>query len=115
MTGDRHTFYLDTLIKNFRRIDEDPTRIHWVSKEGILLREGYRAKSQMALCDLLIGFHDGTGLCVELKASPAKRDHALEQLANGKNLMEETMKYWFVRQKIVYYTKGLYTFEEIWD
>jgi hypothetical protein len=106
-----HTKYLDSLIMHLQNIDENPQNVQWVMKEGFLFANN--SLDSLKLCDLLIGFYDGTGLCVELKRSHIKYEHACKQLENGYNLMIHTMGYRDVRKKIVFYGGGSLSYEII--
>jgi len=106
-----HDYFLNQLILNLDKIDEDIYATQWIMKEGILQHNN--SKSQMKLCDLLIGFYDGSGLCIELKGSRSKKDKAKLQLASGYELMTTSMNYDNVRKKVVYYTDAMYSYENI--
>jgi len=111
MKMDAHKKYLDNLIFNLNKIGEDRKGVEWLSREPILFIEN--SLDQYPMCDLLIGFYDTTGLCVELKSSKYSRDKAIKQLESGNKVMTERFGYFFVRSKIAYYQGGKFTFEEV--
>lgn len=96
----QHDRALDTILRHLELIEEDPSKVEWAMREGNLYRNGAGARAP--LCDLLIGYQDKEGLCVEVKRSTKRKDRARLQLANGLYLMGK-MGYEPVRQKIVYY------------
>ena len=105
----KHKIFLDNLVKNLSKINEDRDSVKFILSEPHLYRNNHH--NEMKLCDLLVGFYDNSGLAVELKSSWEKRNKALAQLHNGYLLLES----WGlqpIRKKIVVYGQGNYEFEE---
>jgi len=99
----QHSHTLDKIIKDLTLINEDPSKVEWVMREGDLYRAGI--PEQAPLCDLLIGYYDKEGLCVEAKRSRKRRAKAIDQLNNGFYLLDK-MGYEPIRRKVLYYKGG---------
>ena len=97
---EEHGHTLDKILHDLTLINEDPTKVEWVMREGDLYRAGI--PEQAPLCDLLIGYKDKEGLCIEAKRSRNRRDKAIEQLNHGFYLLDK-MGYEPIRRKILYY------------
>ena len=100
---EQHSHTLDKIIRDLTLINEDPTKVEWVMREGDLYRGGI--PEQAPLCDLLIGYQDKEGLCIEAKRSRNRRDKAIDQLNHGFYLLDK-MGYSPIRRKILYYRGG---------
>jgi len=96
----QHSHTLDKILHDLTLINEDPTKVEWVMREGDLYRAGI--PEQAPLCDLLIGYKDKEGLCVEAKRSRKRRHKAIDQLNNGFYLLDK-MGYEPIRRKVLYY------------
>jgi len=97
-----HRLTLDELLGHLHIIDEDISKVEWVMREGSL----YRTQGeQKPFCDLLLGYYDKEGCCVEVKRSKKRRNKGIEQLENGEYLMEK-MGYSPIRKKILYYNNN---------
>lgn len=107
---DIHSLYIDYVLKNMNIIGEDPYNVKWISREPIL-QNNYCKKQK--ICDLLIGMHDNSGLCLELKKTCNKRSHAVKQLKNGFDLLIDDFGLELVRNKIVYYGGGHISYENV--
>ena len=106
-----HSFYLEELIHNLGKVGENTGRIRWLVKEPTYYR--ITSHNQKPMCDILIGYVDGSARPLELKGSPLKREHAITQLACGVELLN-SWGYDSIRDgKIVYYTHGQYTYDLI--
>ena len=111
-TNQRHAYYLEELIRNLHKVDENPKDISWVMHEGIWLRNGSGVYHSMP--DLILGYADFNVHLLELKGSKNKRGKATQQLLSGAEFVTTHFPSYDIRaMKIVYYTKGNYTYEEI--
>jgi hypothetical protein len=108
---DFHAEHLDKLVRNLTIIDEDPTEIEWIIKEGIWFRPN--SIQYRTLCDGLIGYSDGTGSVFELKGDRGKRQHALKQIHSGFQMLEEVYGRTSRYGKLVIYYQGNFKYETI--
>lgn len=110
MSAERHSFYLDELIRNLDVVGENLKDARWVMKEGIYLRDN--TSNYNKLCDLIIGY-PGYASLIELKGSRVKKSKAVSQLLSGHDLVTKEMGYERTTMKVVYYSRGGYEYEEI--
>lgn len=90
MTYDNHhMLYLDRLVNNLGYLRADRRSIDFVLKEPLWFRRGETAN--LSLCDLIVGYEDGTMSAVELKGSYKKRGKALNQLHQGKSFIHHRL------------------------
>jgi len=107
----KHDQNLERIIKDLSLIDEDVMDVKFIMKEGIYLQDNSTFYKKM--CDLLIGFYNEEGLCLELKRGESQSNKAILQLTSGRRLMRDTFGYDIVRGKIAYYGSGRIKYEEI--
>jgi hypothetical protein len=106
-----HSKNLDKLVQNMQLIDEDINHIDWIMREGIYFHNN--SNNQKKLCDILVGYHNKEGLCIELKRSNKNEEKAILQLLYGKELMEKLLGYNNIRGKVVYYGTGTFKYNSI--
>lgn len=108
---DKHSFYLEELIKNLHKVDEDINETKLIVTEGQFYKP--HTKEQYKLNDLILFYYNDDVSLIELKSSQGKRSKAIDQLQSGYNLVR-SMGYENIRSKIVYYNIHTgYSFEEL--
>lgn len=105
-----HDWYMNELVRNLEQVGEDRTGIEWIMRDGIWMKQN--SLGQLKLCDLIIGYYDGTGSAIELKGSKKKRRKAMAQVRQGIKFLEDRLGYTDVTGKIVYYSNGQYQWEQ---
>lgn len=111
MAQNLHSYYLEELICNLKKIDENRKDILWLCKEPMFFkRDGC---NQKPCCDILLAYKDNSARALELKGSHVKREKAIRQLESGIILLNE-WGYDVIRDsKIVYYSRNGYEYETI--
>jgi hypothetical protein len=89
MYDNHHMFYLDRLVNNLDYLRTDRREIDFILKEPLWFRKGETAN--LSLCDLIVGYQDGTMSAVELKGSYKKRGKALNQLQQGRGFIQDCL------------------------
>jgi hypothetical protein len=102
---DKHDYYLSELIRNLYQIEEDPRQIKWIMKDGIWLPERGNTK-RGSLCDLILVYHDGFGVPIELKGSMEKKQKAKDQLDWSRRFIIDELHLPVPYGKFVCYKKG---------
>jgi hypothetical protein len=98
---DKHSYYLDELVKNLDKVDEFSDEVCWIMKEGLYFKEKSRLLN--SFCDLVIGYYNKDLVLIELKGSKNKRNKAISQINSSVNLMKDFFNYNRIYGKIVYY------------
>ena len=106
---DEHDQSLNDIINYPHKIGEQLDQISWVMKEGIWLRE--ETNDQRKFCDIIFGYWDKTGVPIEYKNSPSRREHALKQLRNGILFLEEELGVSARYGLFVWSDQGTYEYE----
>lgn len=107
--NDAHSYYLDELVNNIHRLPFDKD-IHYVFREPNIYRLNHNIVS---MCDLIIGFYDGTASAVELKGNRVKKPKAIKQINNGRWFIQEVLNKKYNNGLFVVYKHGDYLFEII--
>jgi hypothetical protein len=104
-----HNNYLDNLVNSLYSVGEDRSKVHWILKDGIVQDNGTNRRT---LCDLILFYHNGTAVPIELKGSKSKIDKAMSQILSGKAFAEE-LHYKVDYGKFVVYGYGGYETTEV--
>lgn len=108
-----HEYYLDNLVNNLHKVDEDIRNACWIMKEGLYLKNN--SENQKKLCDLIIGYYNNSVSLIELKGTKNKKDKARIQLYSGYDLVTNYFGFDHedIVMKAVYYNNGGYEYEII--
>ena len=106
-----HNYYLNNLIYNLDKIDEDLSKVNWVFRDGIWFKD--RAKQRESLCDLVLVTYDKMAIPIELKSSRKKRQKAVHQIYQGRDFINNVLELPCEYGKFVIYENDGFKYETI--
>ena len=104
-SGERHDYFLDRLVANLSKIEENKKEVKWILKDGLWLQEN--SCNRLSLCDLIIIYYNNEGSAIELKRNIRKKSKAKLQCQQGKKFITNE-GYEFKHAKLVIYNSNNY-------
>ncbi|MFW6246652.1 MAG: hypothetical protein ACOC22_00555 [bacterium] len=108
---DPHNYYLEKLINELHKVDENRNDLCWVMKEGLYFKP--KMHTNLCLCDLILGYYSKPVTCIELKGSRKKENHAIKQLYSAYEFVNRHLNLEVDMLKVVYYGNKIFEYKII--
>ncbi|WP_298753761.1 hypothetical protein [uncultured Arcobacter sp.] len=106
-----HDQYLENLVTHLNLVGEKREEISWIIKDGIWMYDN--SVQYHKLADLICVYQHPYVSAIELKGSKGQRTKAKKQLDSTAQFINDILGIHDFGLKIVYYTNGNYSFENI--